>query len=433
MRRWRGPLLLSAIILLAQLARLSPLMDVVSGQGPTDARLVYPFTHVLFAPFTLTADWLNGGGAQDLKGFLLWAAVVYVLARLMASAAKGQPARDPTGAAGQVRSAGAPAWRRETAAAAAFILGLAAFIAYVAYAPRPIPRLVVADAELLILDVHSHTALSHDGRRGFGGAENAAWHARAGFDAAFVTDHNVFGAAKQWRIDAPARPPRLLDGEELSLFGLHLVVLGNLEAIDNAGYTGSWDSTGALIRHLASPDTLHPTPYTPFLVASLPEYWRSHWGPDIADLVRWGVGGFEIWTVSPRAMDLPEPMRRAVIARCRLGRLTMFGATDMHGLGNTASVWNLTRLPGWRAMGDPALTAALLATFRARGAEANRVIALRRWMPASRLGRALAVPVNAAWQLRATSPGHAVALLGWVWLVAGAGRALRTRQRFRGA
>jgi hypothetical protein len=413
MRRWRGPLLFSAVILLAQLAHRSPLVDVVSGGAPADARLVYPLPHVVFAPFTLLADWLNGGGTQELKGFVLWSVAIFVIARL----AVDGPAGGKAGTSARARSRA----RREAVAAAVFVLNLVLFVGWAAYLTRPVPRLVVDNADLVVFDIHSHTQLSHDGRRGFGAERNAAWHARTGFDAAFVTDHNRFGAANQWRIDAPRRPPRLLDGEELSLSGLHLIVLGNAREIDNSGYNGSWDSTGALIRRLAGlgapPDTPHPTPHTPFLIASLPEYWRSHWGPDIADLVRWGVGGFEIWTTSPRAMDIPEPMRRAVIARCRLGGLTMFGATDMHGLGNTASVWNVTRVPGWRAMSDSGLTAALLATFRARGADANRVLAIRRWMPASRLGRAVAVPVNVALLTRSASHWHAVALVGWIWLV----------------
>lgn len=419
MRRWRLPLALSVAVLLAQLAHRSPLIDVVTGTAPTDARLVYPAAHVLFAPLTLLADWLNGGGTLDLTGFAAWAVVVYVLARLMASGARGLPTRDPTGneAGGAGRRTGARALRRETVAAAAFVLGLATFLAYVAYAPRPIPRLVVDDPDLLVFDIHSHTALSHDGRKGFGAAASAAWHARAGFDVAFVTDHNRFGAAKQWRHDAPGRAPRLLDGEELSLYGLHLIVLGNTREIDNRGYNESWDSTGALIRRLAF-DSSTFNSSTPFLIASLPEYWRHHWGADLGDLVGWGVGGFEIWTTSPQAMDFPAERRREMIGQARLHHLTLVGATDMHGFGNTATVWNVTRVPGWRAMSDSALTVALLATFRARGEDANRVVAMLRWLPASRLGRAVAVPVNVAALTLSASRWHALALVGWIWLVA---------------
>ena len=409
MRGWRLPLLLSAAVLLAQLARRSPLIDVVSGASPSDVHLAYPVWHFVFAPFTLLADWLNGGGTADLKGFGAWAVVAYVVARLVATA----PPRE------RPRERSLP---REALGAVVFAACVAAFIAWVAYLPRPIPRLVADDPDLLVFDVHSHTSTSHDGRRGFVAAANAAWHARAGFDAAFVTDHNRFGRLRSMGV--PGRSSRLLNGEELSLYGLHLIVLGNTREIDNHGYNASWDSTAALIRHLSDSSTLFsPQPSTPsslqppFLVASLPEYWRNHWGADLGDLVRWGVGGFEIWTTSPRAMDLTPDARRSVIAQARFHRLTLFGATDMHGLGNTATVWNVARLPGWRAMSDSALTAALLATFRARGADANQVIALSRWMPSSRLGQAVAVPVNAALVLASASLPHAVALVGWIWLV----------------
>jgi hypothetical protein len=258
-----------------------------------------------------------------------------------------------------------------------------------------------------VLDVHSHTALSHDGRRGFGPGENARWHGRAGFDAAFITDHNVFGAAKSWRADAAGRRPRLLDGEELSLSGLHLLVLGNAGVIANRPYDASWDSTGVLIRQLHA-DAL-------FLVASLPEYWEHHWGAQLGDLTAWGVDGFEIWTESPRAMDFPPADRRAVIARCRLENRPMFGATDMHGFGNSATVWNLVRLPGWRVPNDTALARALVARFRAGGATANQVVALRRWLPEARIGSAFSVPINLALLLRTASRPHALALLGWIW------------------
>ena len=391
--RWRLPVVLTACVVVAQLLPLSPIVDVVTWTAPSSARLWYPLFHVVFAPFTLLADWLNGGSRRDLSGFGIWVVVAYALARLA------------------VRSTPAPSrGLREAAYAVILLGGLAAFVAWGYWLPRPIPRLVATDPDVLVLDVHSHTAISHDGRKGFGAAQNAAWHARAGFDAAFITDHNVFGAAKIWRLDAAGRPPRLLDGEELSLSGLHLVVLGNLGQIENRPYDASWDSTGALIR------TLHADSL--YLIASLPEYREHHWGAPLGDLTSWGVDGFEIWTEAPRAMDIAPEDRRAVIARCRLENRAMFGATDMHGFGNAATVWNLVRLPGWRSPNDTALAHALIVRFRSGGVVANQVVALRRWLPETRLGSAFSVPVNLVMLLRSASRPHAALLLGWIWLAA---------------
>src|SRR5207302_860184 len=83
-----------------------------------------------------------------------------------------------------------PPWRRLAAAIlaplAVILLGVAAVLL-----PRPVPRLVAADSTLTVIDYHAHTALSHDGRRGWTAQDLAAWHAAQGFGASYVTDHNV--------------------------------------------------------------------------------------------------------------------------------------------------------------------------------------------------------------------------------------------------
>jgi len=417
--RWRFPLLLSACVVIGQSLRLSPLADAVAGTAPAGVRLVYPLAHVALAPFTLLADWLNGSPARDLQSAAAWA----VAAFLLAHAACWR--RGPAGAGARAV--------REARAAALSLVPLTAFLAWGALLPRPIPRLVAADGAAIVFDVHSHTAASHDGRRGFGSAANAAWHARAGFDAAFITDHNTTSAVRAWLAGAPhGALTRLLPGVELSLSGLHLLALGIGDDVDNSPYRSDWDATGRLIRALAvgrvpasgatmaaaPADTGVPLTTRPFLVASLPEYWRHHWGADLDTLVKWGVGGFEIWTSSPRAMDFPPALRREMVARCRRDGLAMFGATDMHGLGYSASVWNVARLPGWRTLDAAALGPALVERFRREGAAANQVVAMRRWLPETVAGAVVAVPGNLVLLLRTATPAHGAALLAWIWLPA---------------
>lgn len=384
MRRWRVPLILSAIVILAQLARTSPLFDVVTGLTPADLRVAYPALHVAFAPFTLTADWLNGGSTADLIGFLVWAVVLFVGYR--------------------IPQTGHRRLGREIVGAVAFLAGLAAFLAWGTLLPRPVPRLVAGDASLVVFDIHSHTSRSHDGRQRFDAAANAAWHARTGFDAAFITDHNTF---------APGRAPRMLNGEELSLNGLHMVLLGNDSLVPNKPWDRSFDSSLALLAALqpSAPSV------QPFLIASLPEYWRNHWGPDVGRVIAAGTQGMEVWTTSPRAMDFPADKRREVIARARSLGLAMFGSTDMHGLGFAATVWNVMALPGWRAMNDGDLTRSLLARFRAEPG-AVRVIALRRRLAPTRPAQMIGMPLGAWTVLRTASWPHRAALLGWIWGVA---------------
>jgi len=288
--------------------------------------------------------------------------------------------------------------------AASFLAAIGAFLAWGALLPRPIPRLVAADSSFIIFDSHSHTARSHDGRKAFDAAANAAWHARAGFDAAFITDHNAFTAR---------RAPRMLNGEELSLNGLHMVMLGNDSLVSNKPWDASFDSSLGLLRLLGrvpSSDSRRP-----YLIASLPEYWRNHWGPDIGRVIAAGAQGLEIWTTSPRAMDFPADKRREVIARAQSLGLALFGATDMHGLGYAATVWNVMSLPGWRSLDDSALTGQLLAQLRASPG-AVRVVVMRRRIAPNRAAQILGTPLSVLTVLRAASQGHAIALLGWIWV-----------------
>lgn len=383
-------------MVLAQLFHTSALIDVATGRAAVGARLAYPLTHVLLAPLTLTADWLNGGSRADLIGFGAWALLAFIVCRAVFG---GRPRRV----------------LRELAWLAGLLVALGGFVAWGVLARRPIPRLVAADSALIVFDVHSHTSLSHDGRRGFGTVENAEWHERAGFDAAFVTDHNRFGAARQWQADRAGRPPRLLAGEELSLSGLHIVALGVDTLIDNRPWDRSFESSLAFLARLESEGAPARRPY---LIASLPEYWRNHWGQEMGAVALAGVEGFEIWTTSPQAMEFPPSARRVVIGRAGLEHRGLFGATDMHGLGYAATVWNVARLPGWRTLDDAALTRALIASFRDRGPEAGSILALRRWQVERPLAQASAVPVNAVLVLRAASREHAAVLLVWIWGVA---------------
>src|SRR5207244_10740394 len=106
------------------------------------------------------------------------------------------------------------------------LLGVAAVIL-----PRPVPRLVAADSTLTVIDYHAHTALSHDGRRGWTIADLAAWHAAQGFGASYVTDHNVvFDGGVDTLI-------RLLPGVEGSRYDQHIVALGTMAPIARRGHS----------------------------------------------------------------------------------------------------------------------------------------------------------------------------------------------------
>ncbi len=94
MPRWRVPAVLTAVVVLAQLAHQHPLVDVVTGRVPDDLRLAYPVLHILLAPITLPGDWLNGGSRGDFAGFAAWAVAVFLVARIFFATAPRRVLRE---------------------------------------------------------------------------------------------------------------------------------------------------------------------------------------------------------------------------------------------------------------------------------------------------------------------------------------------------
>jgi hypothetical protein len=209
--------------------------------------------------------------------------------------------------------------------------------------PRPVQRLVMADSTLTVLDYHAHTGASHDGRHGWTLEDLASWHAAQGFEASYVTDHNIV-------FDRPPLledPIRLLPGVEWSVDGQHVVALGGVAPIDRAAFSRDTHAALGLFAELHREGALG--------IASLPEYWRNAWG-DLDAFVAAGVDGFEIVNCAPKAIGFPAAARERVLALARAHDLLVVGASDNHGWGQVTCVWNLSS-PG------------------AHGYRANRVLA----------------------------------------------------------
>lgn len=358
-RRLAGCALLSAFVLAAGLFPRPPLLDAVTGQTPAGARLAFPFLHDVLGPLTLFADAVGCQSARAsiaLLFLLLTAGFVFFRWFFLA-----EPAED---------------WKRPAATLRAFgmhVVGVALLVAFAALAPRSGPRLVVDDADDLIVDFHSHTAASWDGRRSFSAARNAAWHEAAGFHAGFITDHNVFWAAsaahgmsRLARERAPRGAYAALEGEELSLHGAHVVVLGNRALVSQDEYSDGLDGLKRLLKEAAPK-------HGALTLMSLPEYER-HYADRLEDVAAWGADGFELVAASPRGLDVSAAFRERVARLCRERNLLALGSTDNHGYGGGACVWNVVRLPGWRTMNVDELQEALLAKLHADRFSAVRVL-----------------------------------------------------------
>jgi len=324
----RHPVAIALVVLLLATAihPLSPLIDAVTGSAPGDVDLERPVLYVVFAPLSNTLDALTFFSQSRAE----WALVVWILVLAAWGALR--------------RSATPLTWRRRTGRAlfgpgVLLLLGVAAVLL-----PRPVPRLTTdgggggegggRGGGVTVIDYHAHTNASHDGRPGWTLAKLADWHERQGFEASYVTDHNV---VYDGSLPVPEGTSiNLLPGVEWSVYQQHIVAIGPVEPLPRDSFQGS---TTRMIRIFAAIERQGG-----LSIASLPEYWRYHWD-DLGAFVAAGVDGFEIVNCAPKALAFPADLRRQVITLAGSHDLMVVGASDNHGWGQVTCVWNVS-LPG---------------------------------------------------------------------------------------
>jgi len=306
--------LLLALVLVSAFVPIPPIVDAVTGAVPGDASLARPALYVVLAPISNTLDaltFLTIERAQVLLG--TWTIALALWGLVSAKNRRGR----------LVRIILAPVVVLALAGAAVML-------------PRPVPALESADSDATIIDFHSHTQASHDGRHGWTLDDLARWHADQGFQAAYVTDHNVVFAGRS------GDPIPLLPGVEWSVYRQHIVALGRAQPIDRDAF--SKDTPGMLKLF----DVLHQQ--GALAIASIPEYWENH-REDLEQFVTAGVDGFEIVNCAPKALRFSAGARTDVLDLARGHDLLVTGASDNHGWGKVTCVWNLSQVGarGFRA------------------------------------------------------------------------------------
>jgi len=382
-RRWRFPLFLSGLILLSQAFPLpSPVRDAATLQGVTGFTMHYPLGHLLFTPFCGLADVLTVLSYHQGIVMGIWVVTLFFILG---------------------------GWRR---GGVCFFL-LLVFVAWGALIPRPMGRLVAGDPDVLLIDFHSHTRYSHDGRPMFTPERNMAWHRDQGYAASFITDHNRVEASqianRESEADWPKTGYRSLQGEEVSLQKTHLIILGSHEKVDNRPYDGDFAKIPGFVADM------HKKNYP--VIASLPEYWLYHWGAGVQDFVKWGMDGFEIVNSAPKALDFPPAYRVQIVDLCRSQNLFMTGISDNHGYGYATAVWNAMTLPGWQSLGSEQLEKAVLLQLKTKRFHAVQVLERVKFFPETSLQLAFS-PLGTFWiYWRSLQPVQAIAWVVWLWLI----------------
>ena len=285
------------------------------------------------------------------------------------------------------------------------------FIAWGALIPHPMARLVAENPRLVLIDFHSHSQYSHDGRHSFTPASNMQWHQKQGYNAAFITDHNRNEASvwaheqskKEWRETGYYS----LMGEEVSLQKTHLVLLGNHVPVDNRPYDSDFNRVPLFLQDMHAQRWL--------VIASLPEYWLYHWGDEVQKMVTWGMDGFEILNSAPKAMDFPQDKRRAIIELCRQQNLPMTGISDNHGYGYATAAWNAMSISGWRRLDPDQLELVVLLLLKKEGFHAVQVLERPKFWPQNNAQLAFSPLMNALTYFRTLAPVQRLVWAAWLW------------------
>lgn len=393
---------LTAAVLLARAFRVDALFDPVGAPLPAGVELSVPGVYLLFAPLFALWDGVSLLSRSRMDGFLLGIIAAYVAWRVL----RRWFVR---------RSLLSAAWRE----AAMIVLAIGALVLFVlggALWHRPMAALDGVPDSLMVVDFHTHSDSSRDVRgtlvAWYDLEANRRWHDRAGYDVAFLTDHN------RRTLDAPSAgapgTPVLCPGSEIGAFKSHVIMLGPDAPSNRDPYELDMEGLYRLLREGRA--TGSPA------ILSIPEYERNH-RDRLDELLAAGAAGLEISNGSPKANELSGARRDTVIAIARAHDAAVVGVSDHHGWGATAMSWSLMNRPAGAAGGelcDAAVDGILSAGFQSVQVVERHRVAPEAWWPA------LLTPVAVVWEgWRAMGWPLTAAWLAWIWGVAGVSLLLR--------
>jgi hypothetical protein len=278
-------------------------------------------------------------------------------------------------------------------------------------APRPTESLVVSAPDLVKVDFHSHTQFSHDGRPYFNAEASRDWHREAGFDAAYISDHNDWKGVDEGLKNNPALAGQgtvLLEAREFWLGAAHVIGLGDRELYQFALKDDHFDAAKATKRYAA-------TGVWPVMIFTMPGVVT-----DLEDYANTGLAPYsalEINDGAPRGLEQGWRDRNWLQRLSQKYDLSLVTSSNNHGWGRTAPAWTLIPIPGWRKMTPAELSTACLRQLADRGRDATYVVERLPPAPAGAwYAPVLLVPTLASFLLTTlTTPERLVWLL-YLWI-----------------
>ncbi len=384
-----APLVITALVLVTAAFAQSPIRDAVTHGDLTGMRLVISREFALVAPFCVVLDMQSLLTIPQHIAVLATLLVVYAVWRIFAFS----------------RSTSYPVWRQELGSLVIVLIVPVGLLLINVLLPRPMAKLELDDADIVAVDVHAHTASSHDARPDWTQERVREWHKKSGFHVAYITDHKRFGGA----IDAVSTNPSragdgvvLLSGLELRSRGQHVNVLSMTQA--ETSYVVHGDHLQAGIRLGDG--------RAPLVVQTIPFNFAGFSGPgqDTLPVTR----AIELNDGAPRGLTTGLKRHAEILHLADSLNLALVAGSDNHGWGNTASGWTLVRVPGWREM-TPGALAVALETEMGRGRAATQVVERRTPLLLSVPQVAMTVPVMLMSAARGLTTPERVSWIAWGW------------------
>lgn len=389
--RYRWPLLITFCVSVTAAFSLSPLVDIARPDAAVGATLRTPVLYDILAPASTILDAFTMLTPSQYWAVFALCGILFIGSGIVSDARSGRGFRA----------------LRTLRMSARFAGGTTAVIGIMLVVPRPMASLHMSDPNLVVVDFHSHTSASHDGRPGFDAEKNRAWHREAGFNAVYITDHRTFAGAIEGLEMNPATAGGgtvILPGVELRDAGEHPLLIG-VDPRRTRITSPDWKGAAVETDGGSVP---------PILILSLPGNIDNVPIGEFTGTVR--LAGIEIHDGSPRGIAQTERDRARIIGFGGERRLTLVSGSDNHGWAEAAPAWSVLRIPGWRGMTPPALDIAIRRTVIAGDPGATQVIARRTAATATRKWQAsLGGIAVATLMLRTMSLRDRFSWIAWSW------------------
>ncbi|HEV2643247.1 MAG TPA: hypothetical protein VGT98_11090 [Candidatus Elarobacter sp.] len=394
MTRQRG-FLFGAWLLLAltTIVGPTPVRDAETWRGASDASLAFPWAYTVLSPFCSILDALTLLSLRQHAALLITIGVCVIVWRVVRARRRGT------------------SFARELGIALASLGAVLVVYAVGALVPRPMAALRVNDRGDVLVDFHSHTNHSWDGRKWFTTARNRAWHTAAGFNAAYVSDHKSTAGALE---GMAANAPRWIDARETLL-------LPSLESRDHYQHVNMY----GLDPHApvdAKGEWHDPPPPAdgapaPFLMLTIPGNIRTLPDNEVHGVAR--VLAIELSDAAPKGLNMMQRESDAILHLADSLDLAVVAGSDNHGWGSTAAGWTVMNIPGWKVMSATRLDSAIQAKIRTERRHAARVYVRDTPNPgSSTLALVFTVPAVIWRVLVDLDPFQRLSWLGWIAVIA---------------